>query len=67
MKYTLIPLILHIPDNVDTEATILMLKDYAESQSSKIMVCEASEWKESDDLVFITPNLTALPKAERQF
>jgi hypothetical protein len=44
-----------------------MLKDYAESHNSKIMVCEASEWKESDKYIFVTPSLTNLPKSERQF
>jgi hypothetical protein len=69
MKSTIIPLILHVPENVDTESVILALMDHAESHGSRIMICESTEWKEADEdhLIFNLNEIPALPKSERQF
>ena len=68
MKYTIIPLILHVPEGESGDDTILGIKGFANKYyNAYVSVCEASEWKESDDYVFRTPNLTNLPKSENQF
>jgi hypothetical protein len=68
MKYTIIPLILHVPENVEIESVILDIKHFADNHhKSYVAVCEVSEWKESDKHIFVTPSLTKLPKSERQF
>ena len=69
MKSTIIPLILHVPENVDTESAILALKDLADTYSSRIMICESTEWKEAkeDHFIFNLNEIPALPRSERQF
>jgi hypothetical protein len=69
MKYTTINLILHVPEKVDIDYTILHLKDAAiqAHKDNYVAVCETSEWRESEDYIFSTDTLAKLPKSNQQY